>query len=316
MYYVLFVIFLLAAIGILLFHFRKRKIIRKVDNMCQEEKLILLDELIHPLGYCYNEYQDIFATTTDAWQKQFGYTSFYDQMAPFFNMVFDCKPIYFDYDGKTWLIELWKGQYGINTGAEVGVYRADRILSPEERDTALFSAVGEENYLDIRMELFDGNRHLADRQGYHWWLTAFLMGKFSKPQNLTMDVRIRFPDYQMCDAFLHSLHKSNLDTLSLHVQICGTDACLSFSGGNHRPLLRRIHCRFVLWKNKQFCRLYCFVTRPFSLACDKLLYLYYYLPFAFRRVLRLKSERKIRRYKKQVLQFRQSRIHRQYQRGR
>lgn len=41
-------------------------------------------------------------------------------------MKIDCEPIYFQYDGRRWLIEFWKGQYGITTGAEVGVYVTDK----------------------------------------------------------------------------------------------------------------------------------------------------------------------------------------------
>ena len=33
-------------------------------------------------------------------------------------MVFETLPVYFDYAGKTWLIQIWKGQYGICTGCE------------------------------------------------------------------------------------------------------------------------------------------------------------------------------------------------------
>ena len=30
--------------------------------------------------------------------------------------VFMCLPVYFDYGGKTWLMEFWKGGYGITAG--------------------------------------------------------------------------------------------------------------------------------------------------------------------------------------------------------
>ena len=46
----------------------------------------------------------------------------YDAAALAMNAIIDCEPIFFDYAGKTWLIELWKGQYGLETGCEIGVY--------------------------------------------------------------------------------------------------------------------------------------------------------------------------------------------------
>ena len=110
-FFLLFILFFL-----IFFHFRKRKIIRKLCCMSDQEKCCMLNELTEPLGYCYDARQDIFTSTTDAWQKRFGYGAIYDKFAPLLNMVIDSQPVYFDYDGKTWLIEFWKGQYGINTG--------------------------------------------------------------------------------------------------------------------------------------------------------------------------------------------------------
>jgi hypothetical protein len=59
----------------------------------------------------------------DALQRKAGYCWNYDRAAPIFNMIIDCEPICFKYGGAKWMIELWKGQYGIMTGAEIGVYK-------------------------------------------------------------------------------------------------------------------------------------------------------------------------------------------------
>ncbi|MCH5268877.1 MAG: DUF4474 domain-containing protein [Lachnospiraceae bacterium] len=257
--------------------------------MTRDEKCHFLNELVLPLGYCYDCSQDVFSSTPDAWQKKYGYGSIYDRMAPFFNMIFDCKPIYFDYDRKTWLIEFWKGQYGINTGSEIGVYHADRIISPSERSTTIFSAVDAEEYLNISMELFHKGTSLGTREKSHWWLTIFSMGHFANPEELSMKISIRFPDFEMRNAFMDALYLAgyNMDTMNLSLYY--TDVSFTFvSSGTSCHLPKKIYRSYVQWKNKRFCRLYGFVTRPFFNTCDKLLYLYFYLPFIFRRMLRLK----------------------------
>lgn len=68
------------------------------------------------------------SSRTDAWQKAFGYLDAYNRAAPYLSMVFDSYPIYFDYEGRTWLVQIWKGQYGICTGCEIGLYYADGIV--------------------------------------------------------------------------------------------------------------------------------------------------------------------------------------------
>ena len=101
-----------------------------INALSATDKKQLLDTLGVPVGYLYEPYQDIFISRINAPQKVFGYTSFYDFSAPYLNMVFDYETIYFNYNARTWLIEIWKGQYGINTECELGIYYADSIISP------------------------------------------------------------------------------------------------------------------------------------------------------------------------------------------
>lgn len=154
LYFGIPIVFLLfITILVIVFHCRKKYAIRKVCSMCPEEKKELLDTMAGPLGYCYDPCQDIFISTVDAPQKIFGYTTFYDLSAPYFNMVFDYETFYFDYRGRTWLIEIWKGQYGINTGCEIGVYYADEIIPPEKYGVTVFKAVSEQDMLEFGMKL-------------------------------------------------------------------------------------------------------------------------------------------------------------------
>ena len=111
MYLILFLIILFAIVCLILFHWKKKRIIRKICCLSMCDKCKFLNELVAPLGYEYDVGQDIFTSTTDAWQKYYGYTDFYDKAAALGSMIFDCQPVYFNYDNRTWLIEFWKGQY-------------------------------------------------------------------------------------------------------------------------------------------------------------------------------------------------------------
>lgn len=278
---------LIAVFFILLFHWRKKRIICKVCAMSACHKYQLLNELIEPLGYRYDIQQDIFTSRQDAWQKQYGYGEIYDRLAPHFNMVFDCQPVYFDYKEKTWLIEFWKGQYGINTGSEIGIYHADGIVPPAARSFTIFHAADEDEFLKLSTRLYDRGSFIAEQKGTTWWLTIFSMGRFTQPHELALRTYIRFPDLEMRDAFLDALIADGYDRDS--IKICCNEISFLFCYVHRQMnLLKYIYCHYVLLKNFLFCKLYCFVTRPFEDTCSKLLYLYFYLPFAFRRMLRLK----------------------------
>jgi hypothetical protein len=73
-------------------------------------------------GFWYDPGQDIIFSRMDPLQRLFGYAYAYDEAMLAIDSIIDCEPIFFDYAGKYWMIELWKGQYGLETGCEIGVY--------------------------------------------------------------------------------------------------------------------------------------------------------------------------------------------------
>lgn len=290
--YLLFGIFFL----ILLFffcvnHWRKKKIIKKICSMCCDEKCSIMNEIIEPFGFSYLVSQDIFTSRTDAWQRELGYCTLFDDTAYHFHLVFDSLPIFFDYRGRTWRVELWKGQYGINTGGELGIYYADRILHEKEYKNTLFHSVSNEDMPRLSFNLFRRGARIADVCENHWWLTAFSMGRFTNPADLCMQASITFPNREMSCAFVQGL--LNAGYCEKDICACRNTVTFCFScSTQHHGFFRRLRVAFAQWSNRFWCRIYLFVTRPFCLSLDRLLYLYYYLPRIFRRTLR------IRRYKK------------------
>ncbi len=295
MYYLVGLLLLFVLCSVLFFHCRKRRIQKTICNMSTAEKCKKISELIHPFGYCYDEKQDVFSTTLDAWQRNFGYTESYNHYAPHFNMVFDYEPIYFDYQEKTWLIELWKGQYGINTGAEIGIYYSDSYVPPGLREYTLFRCVKDEDMLPMTLHLFHKDNSIAMQRKRHWWLTLFSMGKYSEPKDLYMNVSITFPKEEMMNTFIHALEQKGYR--KCNICICGLtvvfvyDSCSTCAN----PPLRQFLCDFAQWKNRIFCRLFLWVTKPFCSSLDRSLCLYYYLPFAFRRMLTIKRYKNSRK---------------------
>lgn len=289
MYAALFILLLLALLCMLLLgHFRRKKIICRIRGMCKEEKCSLVEELAEPFGYAFHCCCGFFSSTVDAWQKAAGYTWFYDYMAPRFQMVFDSMPVYFNYRGRTWLIEFWKGQYGVNTGAEIGVYHADRLLSESEYRTAHFEAAGEDEMLCCSLQLYAPNGVCVKLSQRHWWLTAFIPGVFSRPCELCLKASICFPNREMLEAFNQGLRRRDYPA----ELIGGQNLCLSLTFHRIKPqrynLLTRFWRRLSQCLNRASCRLFIWITRPFTCVEDRILFLYYYLPRCFRRLMRLR----------------------------
>ncbi len=288
MYAALFILLLLALLGMLLGHFRREKIIRRIRNMDKCEKCDLLGELAQPFGYVYHCCCGFFSSAVDAWQKAGGYTWAYDCLAPRFQMVFDSLPVYFNYRGRTWLIEFWKGQYGINAGGEIGIYHADRLLSETEYRTAHFKAAEGDEMLSCTLQLCLENGACVKISERHWWLTVFLPGVFSQPSGLCMKASLCFQNREMLEAFYRGLCRAGCSSERITVQ----NLCLSFMFHQAKPVhygfLTRLRRRLSQCMNRMFCRLFLWVTRPFTCTEDRILFLYYYIPFCFRKLMRLR----------------------------
>lgn len=274
-------------------HFRKKKIIQKLSTMPPEEKCKELNNLIEPFGYTYLSVQNLFSTRIDARQRKFGYCTLYDRAAYHLNMNFDCLPVYFNYQEKTWLITFRKGQYGISTCGEIGVYYADRILEEKELTKTLFHSVENEDMIYLSLSLLIGDKVIGRLNGKHWWLTAFSMGHFNNPHDLTLYAALVFSNHGMAEAFIEGLIHTGFSPSDFNIY--GNTVTLVFA---HSPTLkgffRLLQSKMGQWQNSFFCKLYLFITKSYDSSIDKLLYLYYYLPFAFHRMLPIRHYRKHR----------------------
>lgn len=296
--YILFgiLIFICILFSIICFY-KRESVIRKICNMDYYKKINLLDNLLKPFGFYYLPERDVVTSLMEPWQKIFGYNFDFDHAALHFNMVFDCEKVYFNYCGKTWLIEFWKGQYGINIGGEIGIYRADKIIAPKDFNKTTFYGVPEGEMFPLSMEINYKGQHLFSISKEHWWLTGFRVGSYCNPEDLTMKVHIDFPDHEMLDAFIDSMKRLAYNKCDLYV----CDTSISFMFGTPHSRQPRYYHRFVAvfsqWQNRIFCKLFHFVTRPFTCTADKILYLYFFLPVCFRHLFRFKKCRKQKRRK-------------------
>ncbi len=276
---------------LIILHIKKRSVLQKIYSLSDTEKRDIIDSITEAAGYVYEPSQDVFVAKLDAPQKIFGYTTFYDLSAPYFNMIFDYETIYFDYNGRTWLIEIWKGQYGINSGCELGVYYADEIIPPDRYDSTHFKSVAVEDMPDISLKL--NCNHPKGRCRYkvlghikhkHWWLTIFKMGVYTKPKYLYVNTSIQFKNQFMLRSFLKSFEKTLPD---VPYKISANTIYFKFYKNNRRySIFKRMIRQLALMSCLIYCKLFNFITRDFIKSGDKFLFIYYYMPFIIRHMIK------------------------------
>lgn len=186
-----------------------------------------IEEKIDAAGYEYDINQDIFYSKLNAWQREMGYCRLYDEAAAPLSMIIDCEPIYFEYDKRRWMIEFWKGQYGMTSGCEVGVYVTDKPdIQTEFFEGPFFECVSDEDLLKMSYVLRKNGKVLFKRHDTHWWLTGFKLGEFSYPHELTVDFTIQLKDYEMMNKFIKGL--LNAGYKEKEISIVGNSVSLYF----------------------------------------------------------------------------------------
>lgn len=223
--------------------------------------------IANQLGYDYDKEQDIFYSIKNAWQKKYGYCKVYDEKAAYFNMIIDCEPIYFNYDNRKWLIELWKGQYGMTTGCEVGVYVEDEKHTVEGEMT-YYKGVEESDMLSISMSLIKNDKVLFKRKEKHWWLTGFKVGEFSNPSDLKVRVNITLKDKKMLRVFRNALKLLGYTEKQLWIH--GNNISFVFDKPySKQPNIDNELIKSVQKKNELLCRYYNELVNGYNTIEDK-----------------------------------------------
>ena len=161
-------------------------------------------------GFEYDPEQCIYTSTMYPLQRYFGFNFIYDMVAPRVGMVYSTKRIEFKYGEKQWMIQLWKGQYGITTGAEIGLYN-----KPLNRPIQYDCAGDDELFVLMSYDLYNGNELLFKRAPErHWWLTGFKLLEVGIAPVLTMDITLTFDTLEMANSFYNSLKKVAASSMS------------------------------------------------------------------------------------------------------
>lgn len=236
------------------------------------ERLEELNKELNPFGFAYDISQDIFYSIMNGWQRKFGYCRLYDEGCAPFSMIIDCEPIYFNYGGIKWLIEFWKGQYGMTTGCEVGIYYTDgpSINIPGVFNGTFYHCVKDEDRINMYVSFKKNGKVIFTRSAYHWWITGFKLAEFSQPTELTMDIILELYNRNMAEAFVGGLKEAGYS--DNEYEISGNRVYIQFDKPHTKqPLSRNALTEYLMQRNNQsFCNAYNYLTDSYSNTLDKL----------------------------------------------
>lgn len=167
-------------------------------------------------GYSFSIPELLLYAQVNAWVRDFGFCFFYDIFSyttPFF--FYETRRIKFDYDGLEWMIQLWKGNYLISNGAEIGIYSRD-----ESKFGTYYDCATDEQMMEMSMELYHGDDLIFSRpKQLHWWLTGFKIttDNLHPANEMTLRFSIDMKDEEMLKAFCDAINNHYMNDMSCTV---------------------------------------------------------------------------------------------------
>ena len=164
------------------------------------------DQGMASLGFNFNLREMLVYAPIHCWMRDFGFCFGYDLFCyttPFFR--YKTRRFKFDYQGKEWMIQVWKGRYIIADGAEIGLYNR-----PREKAGTYYDCAGDDELLDISFSLYRGDELLFSRAAQkHWWSNGFkLMRHPCEAKDLTLTFTVEMKDEEMLRAFCGALERN------------------------------------------------------------------------------------------------------------
>ena len=167
------------------------------------------------LSYQYSYVDDYYYTNDkDCWQDDFGFARIYDLVAPYVLMEYDYNRVFFTYEGQDFMIQFWKGQYGLLFyGGEIGIY-SKPADGKEPGIMTFYKKPPEEFWPMVEMSLYhqkitgEYEREFTRDYDKYWWCTGFKDGhlRIQEPANeLRIVGRITLPKPEMTEFFVQGL---------------------------------------------------------------------------------------------------------------
>jgi len=178
------------------------------------------------IGFIFDPYQFTIINQKPVFQWALGFNNLYDILPWVVNVWADTLRCEFNYEGKDWRIQLWKGGYGVflATGGEIGIY-----VKPEGNSLEHYNASTDQNdWLYLTYTIYNRGEALFTRPspylttdvGPYWWAPGYKILSFctdflSSPRaNVVMDANITCKSAEMAQLFIGTLKDKGFTELT------------------------------------------------------------------------------------------------------
>ena len=85
-------------------------------------------------------------------------------------------------------------------------------------ENVFYDKISPKEFLDISIIVRKKGEVVFKRKDKHWWLTGFILGEFSNPDELTADISITLINEEMRDEFILGLNYAGYDNEEIKIK--------------------------------------------------------------------------------------------------
>jgi len=177
------------------------------------------------LGFIMDPYQFTVINQKPVFQFFLGFNNLYDMFPWVVNVWTDTIKCEFNYGGKDWRIQLWKGGYGLflATGGEIGIYTKAEGSALNHYN----ASTSRDDWLNLTFSIYNKGQLLFTRPspnltqdvGPYWWASGYRILSIctdflaSPRKNVVMDTTIELKSADMAKAFIAALREKGFTEL-------------------------------------------------------------------------------------------------------
>lgn len=158
------------------------------------------------IGFDFTVGECLVSAPIYCWMRSFGFCIEYDFLCYILPVYrYNTRRFKFDYQDKEWMIQMWKGNYLITNGGEVGMYNREKGSFGSYYDTAEDSQM-----IPMTLKIKHGEDVLVEASQIHWWINGFRLANNNlyHPKALTLEATMQVYDEEFLNAFTAAIDKN------------------------------------------------------------------------------------------------------------
>lgn len=156
-----------------------------------------------------------------------------------------------------------------------------------DSENVFYDKISPEELLDIYIVVRKNGEVIFKRKDKHWWVTGFILGEFSEPDELSVDINITLINEEMRDAFIQGLNYAGYSNEEIKIK----DNSVEIFFGKPKTEQPYTNIKLLNYtmqrKNEYLCNVYNDITKQYKTYDEKIDAIKEQSPLLYRQIMNI-----------------------------